>query len=165
MTEEEIHAAVAVNNQRNEEYRQAGILPPQSELPLDLTAEEVMAELVGREGLTYGAISTTETEAYDIEGAPIKGRTAQPTAAVVRADTEMVMVNNPSATQTSGTKSDTRTDHTAPTTPSPPNAVNPPDVMKSSTASTPASVTSEPVKEEPKLSERDGQVRDGGENV
>jgi hypothetical protein len=87
MTEEEIQAAVDVNNQRNEEYRRAGILPPQSELPLDLTVEEVQTELIGNSSAAYSALGGDNRETYDIEGAPIQGRRAQPITAQVRSDT------------------------------------------------------------------------------
>mmetsp|Transcript_124432 Transcript_124432/g.244051 ORF Transcript_124432/g.244051 Transcript_124432/m.244051 type:complete len:216 (+) Transcript_124432:112-759(+) len=89
MTEEEIAAAVEVNNQRNDEYRRAGLLPPQSELPLDMTVEDVSVELIGNPPGLYSAVDASE-EACDIEN-------PRPVVSMNRADTGVELVNNSSS--------------------------------------------------------------------
>ena len=49
MTEEEMAAAIEVNEERNEEYRRAGIIP-EATLPDDLTVEDIGVDLYSTAG-------------------------------------------------------------------------------------------------------------------
>ena len=93
MTEEEIQVAVAVNNQRNEEYRLAGLLPPESEMPMDLSVEQVTMELAATSTvLSYETLKNTEQERGDIEN---RGDTSPAVMAISRPVEEMSgLVNN-----------------------------------------------------------------------
>ena len=93
MTEEEIQVAVAVNNQRNEEYRLAGLLPPESEMPMDLSVEQVTMELAATSTvLSYETLKNTEQERGDIEN---RGTTSPAVMAISRPVEEMSgLVNN-----------------------------------------------------------------------
>ena len=93
MTEEEIQVAVAVNNQRNEEYRLAGLLPPESEMPMDLSVEQVTMELAATSTvLPYETLRNAEEERSDIEN---RGGSSPAVKAISRPVEEMSgLVNN-----------------------------------------------------------------------
>ena len=93
MTEEEIQVAVAINNQRNEEYRLAGLLPPESEMPMDLSVEQVTMELAATSTvLSYETLRNTEQERGDIEN---RGGSSPAVRAISRPVEEMSgLVNN-----------------------------------------------------------------------
>ena len=93
MTEEEIQVAVAINNQRNEEYRLAGLLPPESEMPMDLSVEQVTMELAATSTvLSYETLRNAEEERSDIEN---RGATSPAVMAISRRVEEMPgLVNN-----------------------------------------------------------------------
>lgn len=146
MTEEEIQTAVEVNNQRNDEYRRAGLLPPQSELPLDLTVEEVQMELIEHNTRPYSAVETDVTDTYDIEGAPVRGRRARPVNAVTRNDVDASTTagfTNPRPVTVTSTTS--AASSTAPATPVPAAAAPAsPTPIASATVQAPAVVSTEP---------------------
>jgi hypothetical protein len=103
MTEEEIQAAVEVNNQRNAEYRQAGLLPPQSEMPIDLTVEQVTMELIGPNGSARSYATVSSSEGTDICDIEMKGEVTRPAMTMSRADTDDSEVANISTTTTTTT--------------------------------------------------------------
>lgn len=91
MTEEEMAAAIEVNEQRNQEYKDAGILP-ETELPPDLTVEDIGVDLystTGPQSQKYRKINNGTSDANDIES----GVQMQPTVSINRDDADFENTN------------------------------------------------------------------------
>lgn len=81
-------AAVEVNNRRNEEYRQAGILPMETELPPDLTMQDIAVELFSSSSKSYTMAEGGKIVEMDIENNKHNGLEMQPTMSITRTDLE-----------------------------------------------------------------------------
>lgn len=88
MTEEEMAAAVEVNNRRTEEYRQAGILPLQTDLPADLSPEDVEVEVFSSSTKKYTMVNGGMIIETDIENSE-NGVEMQPAMSMIRSDIEV----------------------------------------------------------------------------
>jgi len=84
MTEEEMAAAIEVNEERNEEYRRAGIIP-EATLPEDLTVEDIGVDLYSTTGpQSYRKINNGVSNG-DIENGGVE---MKPTVSISRPKSE-----------------------------------------------------------------------------
>lgn len=95
MTEEEMAAAVEVNEERNEEYRRAGIIPEMT-LPDDLTVEDIGVDLYSTTGpQNYRKINNGLSNG-DIESGGVE---MKPTVSISRPENEFEDMNNANSQQ------------------------------------------------------------------
>jgi len=108
MTEEEMAAAIEVNEQRTQEYKDAGILP-ETELPPDLTVEDVGVDLYSVTGPQAGSYRQLNRGNGDIEG----GVQMQPAMSMQRSDDDFANTNpfNPNLQTTADTATPNTTDN------------------------------------------------------